>query len=118
GGSGRDAGMPAFAPGRHLFPDPIDQLVIAEPVLGPFRLERQLGGLAPAVRDRNEVARLTSALPDHVRDPAVAGLEGPGRFSEGRVDDRVLDDYVSHSHLVSLSKRPHRLRWLAKPAAG
>ncbi len=56
-----------------------------------LQVERALRDESDQLLTLAQAAELSGA-----RDTAVAELEVPEGFGEGRVDDRVWDDYVSH----------------------
>jgi hypothetical protein len=74
-----------------------DELIFPESVLCPFSLERQLRGLATALRDRDELTGMTARpIDDPPRNATTPELEVSRGLGEGRIDDGIIDDDVSH----------------------
>src|SRR5690606_32824644 len=77
--------------------DVVDDLVLLDTVLGPFRIElKLLGPLLLRLGDWDEVRTSPAAGNYLIGDALVTELEMVGRLVERRVDDRVLDDDLAH----------------------
>jgi hypothetical protein len=96
-GGGRHARVVSAPPDLDLLANAVDELVLLQPILGPLGLERELRGLAAAVRNRHEIAGSAPRTVDDLPcDPAIAELEVARGLPEGGVDHRILDDDVGH----------------------
>ncbi len=91
-----NTGVAPLPPERHLLADAVDQLIGPQPVLRPFRFERELRRLPASLGNGDEVARLPPAVEDFPRDSTHTKLEVASRLDERRVDDWILDDYICH----------------------
>ena len=93
---GGNADVAAGAPLLHALADPIDESVFLDAVLRPFGIENQLLTLFLRSRDRNEVGADAASCDDVVGNALVREAEMLIRFSEGRIDDGVFNDGLSH----------------------
>jgi len=81
-----DAGVVPLAPESHSATDLIDELVLLDPVLGPFGVEHELGLgalLLARLGDGDEVGTDPSGLDDLAGDPLVGEAEVPRRLHVG-----------------------------------
>ena len=97
-GRRRDADVAALAPERDAATDVVDELVLFDAVLGPLGVEQQLlGPLLLRLGDGDEIRTGPAAVDDLVGDALVGEPEMARRLVERRVDDRVLDDDLTHT---------------------
>ena len=103
---GRHADVAAFPPKRHAGADLVDEFVLLDPVLGPFGVEDKL--LLPfltGLGDGDKIRAASAPIDDLIGDPLVGELEVPARLPERRIDNRILNDYLSHDAQISLNIR-------------
>ena len=89
-------GVPAFAPNSYPLPDAVDVFVFFDPVLGPLGVKFELLPLLFGSGYRDEIGADSSRIDDHVGDPLIIELKVTSRLPERRVQDRVVDNNVSH----------------------
>jgi len=105
-GSGGSWRVIPFTPELHTGTDSVDGVVFFKAILRPLGVKLEL--LAPLLgpRNRNEVPTGPPSLDDLVGDTLVGEPEMAQRFHKGRIDDRVLNDHLSHAVPFSLVNRP------------
>ena len=96
-GGRRHAKVTALALHGDAAADVVDELVLLDAVLCPFRLElKLLGPLLLWLGDGDEIGTGPAAVNNLAGDALVAKSEMAGRLVERRVDDRVFDDDLTH----------------------
>ena len=89
--------MATLAPDLNTPSNIVDQLVLFDAVLRPFRIELELRlAFFTGLGDGDEVGAYTATPNDLVSDSLIGELEMLGRFRKGRIDYRILDDYLAH----------------------
>ena len=111
---GRHADIAALAPQGNAAPDVVDELVLLDTVLRPFRLDEELLALLPRLRDRHEVGADPPAGDDLVRDALVGKPEMAGRLVERRVDDWIFDNDLGYAIEILAGRGSGRQRILEK----
>jgi hypothetical protein len=101
------AGAPCGYPGA----DSVDEGVLLNPILGPFRVEGQLDTLAllPGFGDGDKVGTNASSLDDFVGYPLIRKTEVSSGLLERGIDYRVLNDDLSDSDPPSWSNVSPRI---------
>ena len=113
----RDARVVAPAPVAHGGAHLVDVVVLPPPVVGPLGAELELLAFLLGLRHGDEVGAGAARFDDLVGDAVVGELEVLARLEERRVDDRVLDDELTHAapSTVCRPRAPGRrratLRW-------
>jgi len=91
-----DADITALPPRVHALPDSIDHRVGLDPVVRPLGFELKLLALLLRAWNRYEMGAGPAAGQNLVGDAFGAKLEMTGGFDERRVENRIVDDDLSH----------------------
>ena len=91
-----DAGVIPLSPHAHTMPNAVDQLAVLLPVLGPLRVDLELFPALSRAGYGDKVGAEPPAFDDLVGDPVFRELEVSAWFLEGRVQDRIFDNFVRH----------------------
>ena len=99
--------IPLFTPKPNSNPDIVDKLVVLNTVLGPLRIRRMsFGELLLGLCNGKEIGADTTAFADFIGNTVIAEFEMAGRFIEGRIDNRVLDNNLAQYALPWFSLDP------------
>jgi len=93
----RDARVVAPPPVAHGGAHLVDVVVLAAAVVGPLGAQFELPTLLLGLRHGDEVGAGAARLDDLIGDAIVGELEVLTRLEERRVDDRVVDDELTHA---------------------
>jgi hypothetical protein len=94
---GRDAEIPTLSPEVDAATNPVDVLVLLDPVLRPLRCQRELQvALFLGAWNRHEVGADPALFNDLVGDAVIIESEMARGFDERRIEDRILDHDLGH----------------------